>query len=120
LKDQYIRNCDGFLLLYDITGNNSLEEIQTDIDQIMRIKDEESVPIVLIGTKCDLEENRKIASEEGIEFAKKNEIQFFETSAKLNINIEEAIYALIDDIYKKRCVTKISTYPTKQKDCLVM
>jgi small GTP-binding protein len=121
MKDQYIRNSNGFLLLYDVTGNNALEEIQTDIDKIMRIKDEESVSMVLIGTKCDLEKDRKIKSEEGMEFAKKNDIQLFETSAKLNINIEEAIYALIDDIYKKGWVPNIPTTNSKnQKDCYTM
>jgi GTPase KRas len=121
MKEHYYRSSDGFFLLYDVTWKNEFEEIKKEIDQIRRFKDEESVPMVLIGTKCDLEKDRKIASEEAMEFAKKNEIQFFETSAKLNINIEEAIFALIDDIYKKGWVPNIpSTNSKNQKDCLMM
>jgi GTPase KRas len=121
MKDQYIHNTDGFLLLYDVTANNSFEEIKKEIHQILKYKDEASVPMVLVGTKCDLEEDRKISYGEGMEFAKKNEIQFFETSSKASINIEEAIFALVGEIHKKGWVPNIPTTNSKnQKDCLMM
>ena len=61
------------------------------------------MPIILLGNKMDLEENRVVSTEEGIEFAKKisEDIEFYETSCKTGENIKEAIKYLIEKIYKK-------------------
>jgi GTPase KRas len=121
MKDSYIFSSDGFILLYDITKTDSFHEITLDIDQILKVKDEEKVPIVLVGTKCDLEDDRKISIEEGMEFARKNGIPFFESSAKLNINVEEVIFTLIDEIVKSKKIPPPQTANTKgKKDCLMM
>ncbi len=45
--------------------------------------------LVLIGNKTDLEEDRKVSTEEGKKFAKENNMIFFETSAKLSNNVFE-------------------------------
>ena len=65
------------------------------IDEVHRIKDETSVPMVLIGNKCDLEHERQVTKEEGSELAERMGIQFFETSAKTPVNVTEALNALI-------------------------
>lgn len=48
--------------------------------------------IVLIGNKCDLEEEREVDFDDGLTFAAHFQAPFFETSAKVRINIEEAFY----------------------------
>ena len=55
------------------------------------IKEVNNCPIVLFGNKCDLIEERKISKEEAEEFALKNNLPYFETSAKNDININEGI-----------------------------
>lgn len=47
--------------------------------------------MVLVGNKFDLNENRKVSYEEGLELANNNNMLFFETSAKSSYNIEEVI-----------------------------
>jgi GTPase KRas len=117
MKDQYIKN-DGFLILYRINSSESLRFAKDEMDYIIsrnNVDHSKTIPIVLIGTKCDLcEKDRVISFEDGLEMARKYEIPFFETSAKICINIEEAVFSLINEIHKKREDTN------KKKECLFM
>ena len=49
---------------------------------------------ILIGNKCDLEEEREISKDEGEAFAMRNGMQYIETSAKNNTNVDQAFEAL--------------------------
>ena len=50
---------------------------------------------VVCGNKCDLEQHREVSTREGVAFAKRCGWPFFETSAKLNINVTEAVHELV-------------------------
>ena len=50
---------------------------------------------VICGNKCDLQSQREVATQEGVAYADKVGWPFFETSAKLRINIDEAIHELV-------------------------
>jgi GTPase KRas protein len=52
-------------------------------------------PIVVVGNKFDLGEEREVSYEEGINFCSNREIQFFETSSKTRLNIDETFHAAI-------------------------
>jgi GTPase KRas len=120
MMDQLIRSSDGFLLFYDISGRNVFNEsMKVTAERILRGRDEDFYPMVLVGTKCDLENERKIITEEGLEFAKKYAIPFFETSAKVCINVDEVIFSIIEEILKKR-EKNYSRNIKKEKDCLLM
>jgi len=67
-------------------------------DFILRIKDVDFVPIVLIGNKCDLTMEREVTFQEGRDLASSWGVPFFETSAKVRTNIEESMIALIQTI----------------------
>jgi len=60
LREQYIRVAEGFLLVYSITSRYSIEEISTFHQQILRVKDKDSFPIIVVANKCDLEHERVI------------------------------------------------------------
>ncbi len=51
---------EGFVLVYSINDRDSFDCISHYHQQIMRVKDSESVPIVLVGNKCDLEAERRV------------------------------------------------------------
>lgn len=63
MREQYMRNGEGFILVYSITSRLSFEEISTFFEQIRRVKDRDSFPMVLVGNKCDLESERQVSSQ---------------------------------------------------------
>ena len=94
MREQYMRTGEGFLLVYSITSETSFEELMTYYQQIQRVKDSDYVPIVIVGNKSDLEDERQVSYEDGMKLAKQLNSPFMETSAKQNINVEEAFYTL--------------------------
>ena len=96
-----IRNYDGVFLMYDITDFKSFDSISEWIKNIYEKKDE-NFPLILIGNKCDLKDEREVSEEEGLETAEKYKTKYFETSAKEGINVEEAIDELIKKIITKK------------------
>ena len=60
MREQYMRTGEGFLLVYSITSRNSFEEISTFHQQILRVKDKDFFPMVIVGTKVDLEYYRQV------------------------------------------------------------
>jgi len=65
MREQYMRTGEGFLLVYSITSRQSFEEIMTFQQQILRVKDKDYFPIIVVGNKCDLEHERQV-SKQGI------------------------------------------------------
>ncbi|GAN00794.1 RAS protein [Mucor ambiguus] len=108
MREQYMRNGEGFLLVYSITSRLSFEEITTFYQQICRVKDRDYFPMVLVGNKCDLEGDRQVSSQEGRDLAKNFGCQFIETSAKQRINVDEAFFEVVRDIrrYNKEQETR--------------
>ncbi len=80
MQDQWMRDGKGFLLVYNITSRPTYEEVSVLYDKILRTKDTDKVPIVLVGNKCDLKDERQVEYTEGAELAKKWNCPFFETS----------------------------------------
>jgi hypothetical protein len=63
MREQYMRTGEGFLLIYSITDQKSFEEILTFQQQILRVKDKDYFPIIVVGNKCDLESEREVSRE---------------------------------------------------------
>ena len=96
-----LKNSDGIILMYDITNQKSFESISGWMDSINEKKGN-NFPIVLVGNKCDLSDQRVISKKEGENLANKYKLNFFETSNKTGKNIEESCLKLIDTILGKR------------------
>eukprot|EP01105_Mastigella_eilhardi_P007411 TRINITY_DN1886_c0_g1_i5.p1 TRINITY_DN1886_c0_g1~~TRINITY_DN1886_c0_g1_i5.p1 ORF type:complete len:203 (-),score=75.66 TRINITY_DN1886_c0_g1_i5:75-638(-) len=100
MRDQYMRHGQGFLCVYAINSRSSFDEIATFRDQILRVKDADKVPMVLCGNKCDLEQDRKVTTQEGADLAKTYACAFKETSARTRVNVEESFFELVREIRK--------------------
>ena len=60
MREQYMRTGEGFLLVYSITSRISFEEISTFHQQILRVKDQDSFPVIVVANKSDLEYERQV------------------------------------------------------------
>ncbi|KAJ3036830.1 Ras GTPase [Rhizophlyctis rosea] len=98
MREQYMRTGEGFLCVYSITSRNSFEEISGFYQQILRVKDRDYYPIIIVANKCDLEHERVVGTHEGRELARQFGCRFVETSAKQKINVDEAFFSLVREI----------------------
>ncbi|CAF0990677.1 unnamed protein product [Brachionus calyciflorus] len=101
MRDLYMKNGQGFILVYSITSQATFLDLQDMKDQILRVKDTFDVPIVLVGNKTDLEDQRTVSREQGIQMAQNFKCSFFETSAKNRVNVDEIFADLLKQIDKK-------------------
>lgn len=73
----------GFLLVFSITSRSSLEELSELREQIIRIKDDEHVPIVIVGNKSDLEGDRMVSRSKAFALSQSwGDAPYYETSAR--------------------------------------
>jgi small GTP-binding protein len=80
MREQYMRTGEGFLLVFSITDRNSFNEILSFHKQILRVKDREEFPMILVGNKSDLEMDRTVNSQEGSDMAKQLKVNLFNVS----------------------------------------
>jgi len=92
-----IKNSDGIILIFSITNQDSFDAIAEWMKNIRDAKPKE-FPVVLLGNKIDLEDERVISKQEGEELAQKYELSFYETSNKTGENIEKSCLDLINKI----------------------
>ena len=119
---EYIIPYQGFLMVYSITSRSSfINELNGLRSQILCVKDSDSVPMVLVGNKCDLDEERQVETIEGENLAKEWNCPFFESSARHKINVYEMFSKLVKEIKRAHpeCVPNIAA-PKEKKYCLLM
>jgi len=98
LRSQWIRSGEGFLILYSVTDRSSFEEVETFRTQILQVKEcdgSAAPPIVLVGNKCDLEDDRKVPTQEGQHLAQQWRCDFYEASAKVRKNVDESFFCAV-------------------------
>ena len=97
ISKNYYNKSDGFIIVYDITNKSSFDSIANWVQDIKELASHDNKNIIL-GNKCDLENDRKINKEEGDNLAKKYNCQFFEVSAQNGKNIDKSFLCLIQSI----------------------
>ncbi len=96
----YYKGAKGAFIVYDITRKETFDNIDKWRNELTNSCNQE-VTILLIGNKCDLEEQREITKEQGEEKAKSFGFSFLETSAYSGENLEKGFEMLIKEIYQK-------------------
>ncbi|KAG5263391.1 hypothetical protein AALO_G00264350 [Alosa alosa] len=89
MRDLYIKNGQGFILVYSLVNQQSFQDIRPMRDQIVRVKRFEKVPLILVGNKVDLESEREVAGSDGRALAQEWGCPFIETSAKSKTMVDE-------------------------------
>jgi len=99
MRDLYMKNGQGFILVYSITSQASFNDLSDLREQILRVKDTDDVPMILVGNKCDLEDERKVTKEQGENLANQWRCTTLESSAKAKTNVESvSIVVRLDDL----------------------
>jgi len=120
LRDQYMKTGEGFALVYSVTSRPSFEYASKLRGNIVRMKEAQDFPIILVGNKKDLVDERQVPESEGKAFAEKYDIPFVETSAKSNENITEAFFGLVRFVNKYREKHPIKPKKEKKAKCLLI
>ncbi|XP_028129302.1 ras-related protein Rap1 [Diabrotica virgifera virgifera] len=107
MRDLYMKNGQGFVLVYSITAQSTFNDLQDLREQILRVKDTDDVPMVLVGNKCDLEDERVVGKEQGMSLSRQFSCVFMETSAKSKIHVYDIFYDLVRQVNKKSPVKMI-------------
>ena len=124
IAKNYYKGSHSILLLYDITKQSSFDNIREWVRDIKEEVNEKAI-LFLIGNKIDMEDQRKIPKEKGVELAEEFKIPFFEASAKSGENVDEvfkALYNKICEIYgdleRERGTKLIKKRKIKGRCCL--
>lgn len=97
-RNSYTEAAQGFVLVYSITSRSTFDEISIFRDQICSLKNSEDVPMILVGNKSDLKNQREVLTDEGTRLAKSWRVPFLESSARLRENINEMFCVVVREI----------------------
>lgn len=121
MREQYMRTGEGFLLVFSVTDRASFEEISRFHTQILRVKDKDDFPMILVGNKSDLENERTVSTSEGQEASRKLKITYLESSAKQRINVDAAFHDLVRAIRRSNEVLDVPLKRNKKKSkCIIL
>jgi len=98
VRDQYMASGEGFLCVYSVTNEPSFREVAKLHNHILRVKDSDSVPFIIVGNKCDLEEFREVSKAQAQEVATKLGVKLYETSAKERLNVDQVFHELVREV----------------------
>ena len=100
ITSAYYKGAKGAFVVYDITRKQSFDSVDRWINDIKAAADK-NLTIIIIGNKCDLEDQRQVKKEQGEEKAKSNEVAFMETSAFSGENLDKAFEKMVNEVFKK-------------------
>ena len=107
-KSMYYKHGEGFILVYDITDQESFLQIKKIYQEIRAARAMDSsmrLPIVIAGNKCDLTQRRVVQMGEGEELARLLRVDLIETSAKYATNLDELFTLIISEIRNQGTIT---------------
>ena len=111
----YYRGAHGIFVVYDISDTESFKNINNWLIEIEKNANK-NVYKILVGNKCDLEDKRTVSYQQGKELAETYGMQFIETSAKSNTNVDEAFHLLGREVMKMSLNDKEKNFGNKDKN----
>ncbi|XP_068955569.1 ras-related protein Ral-A-like [Petaurus breviceps papuanus] len=102
IRDNYFRSGEGFLCVFSITELESWAATADFREQILRVKEDENVPFLLVGNKSDLEDKRQVSGEDATNLADQWNVNYIETSAKTRTNVDKVFFDLMREIRARK------------------
>ncbi|KAK9893765.1 ras related protein 1b [Cystobasidium minutum MCA 4210] len=113
LHSIYMKSGDGFVLVFSVTSMESLNELSSLRDQILRLKEvdglhEDNVPLVLVGNKVDLYEERRVPREIPVALTAQTwrGVPYYETSARKNLNVANVFEDVVRQIIRQKSMAE--------------
>lgn len=94
LRDQWVREGQGFILVYSIASRATFERLEVFRQSMLRVKRQKPI-FMLVGNKADKQLEREVTREEGMQLAREFGCEFLETSAKTAQNVERLFTNLV-------------------------
>lgn len=98
IRDNYFRAGQGYLCVFSIAEEESLQTVQELREQVLRVKNDQRQPFLLVGNKIDLEGRRVISEEQACKLAERWQVPYVETSAKTRQNVTKIFLDLLRSI----------------------
>ena len=96
----YYNGVNGIVIAFDLSESGAIKKLNGWLSKIKENIDSAAIPIVIAGTKCDLK-NVQVKKEAINVIASLHKSKYFETSAKKNINVDEAFQYLAEEIVRR-------------------
>ena len=106
IRDNYFRSGEGFLCVFSITQDESLQAAKEFREQIVRVKGKETIPFILVGNKSDLTDQRADTLANAQAQANEWKVPYVETSAKTRENVDKVFFDLMREIRSQKMATK--------------
>jgi len=116
LRYSYMRNGQGFLLVYSITSKESFDSVKSFREETLQVKDTNWIPMILVGNKCDLEHYRAVQHDEGKTLADNWNCPFLETSALTRKNVED----VFQEVVKQVMISLKDLKRPNRKKCIIL
>mmetsp|Transcript_23259 Transcript_23259/g.32521 ORF Transcript_23259/g.32521 Transcript_23259/m.32521 type:complete len:203 (-) Transcript_23259:414-1022(-) len=101
ITSAYYRGADGVILVYDVTSSDSFKHVEDWLEQVNKYASEDTAKLI-VGNKADLIKDKKVSSDEALDFGKKFGIDVVETSAKTATNVDVAFNRLGEQLIETR------------------
>ncbi|XP_068594694.1 ras-related protein Rab-27B-like [Brachionichthys hirsutus] len=101
LTTAFFRDAMGFLLMFDLTDQQSFLNVRNWMSQLQANAYCDSPDIVLVGTKADLPYVRDVHMKQAKDLADRYGIPYFETSALTGVEVDQAVSTLLDLVMKR-------------------
>ncbi|XP_050427909.1 ras-related protein Ral-a [Adelges cooleyi] len=102
IRDNYFRSGEGFLCVFSITEDDSFQSTMEFREQILRVKNDENIPFLLVGNKGDLTDKRKVLLQDAQARAEDWKVPYVETSAKTRDNVDKVFFDLMREIRARK------------------
>ena len=119
-RETFIKMSNGYVISFPIISTQSflkIKDFRNIIYKVLNKEQSEYIPIILLGTKCELENQREVKKKDAEKIAENWGIKYMEVSAKENINISEAFIELVRDIEKQK---KQDIKSRRSKKCVII
>lgn len=87
LRETFMHTGDGFMLVYSVVDDQTLEELRSIREQILRVHRDKKVPMIVVGNKVDMKKDRAVSKEEGKALADEFGASFVEVSVRLQSSL---------------------------------